>query len=817
MQSDGQNTFSIDIEKELKQSFMSYAMSVIINRALPDVRDGLKPVHRRILYAMHELSLTPDKPYRKSARIVGDVLGKYHPHGDSAVYESMVRMAQPFSMRKMLVDGQGNYGSVDGDAAAAMRYTEARMSKIAMEMVRDIDKETVDFYPNFDETTVQPAVLPAGFPNLLVNGSGGIAVGMATNIPPHNLSETINAAVHLIDNPDCDVYDLMAHLPGPDFPTGGMIMGASGIRQAYATGRGRILVRAKAEIEAMPNNRQRIVVTEIPYQVNKARLVEKIAELVTDKRIEGIADLRDESDRDGMRIVIELKKDVSPMIVLNLLYKHTQMQDTFGVIMLALVDGEPRVLSLKDVLGHYIVHQQDVVTRRTRFDLNKAEERAHILQGLLRALDMIDAVIACIRANRDTGAARTALMEQFAFSEKQAQAILDMRLARLTGLEREKLLEEYGELQALIAHYRLVLENPQMVLDIIREELLIVKEKYGDDPRRTSIEPVEDEIDILDTIQEEDMAVTLTHFGYVKRTASAEYRAQRRGGRGVTGLSTREEDFVEQLFVTTTHTDIMFFTNQGRVFSLPCYRIPEAGRAARGTAIVNLLQLSGEEKVTAVIPLPPSDDDRYLVMATRFGLIKKTALSEFRNMRRGGLIAISLREQDTLLGVVLTQGGSELLMGTRQGMAIRFEEGDIRAMGRTAQGVKSVNLSDNDEVVDLAVIDATCQVLSVTQNGLGKRTPIDEYRVQGRGGKGILAMRLTDKSGLLAGQLLVHEDEDIMLIASDGVIIRMPVSGISSLSRNTQGVILMRPSEGHSVVTVAKLAREAEEVGGGEE
>ncbi len=799
----------IDIETELKKSFIAYSMAVIINRALPDVRDGLKPVHRRILYTMGELSMTPDKPYRKSVRLVGEVLGRYHPHGDTAVYDAMVRMAQPFSLREMLVDGQGNFGSVDGDSAAAMRYTEARLSKIAMEMIADIDKETVDYGPNFDNTTMQPLVLPARFPNLLVNGAGGIAVGMATNIPPHNLGETIDGVVRLIDNPETSALELMECIKGPDFPTGGTIMGLAGIRETYLTGRGRIVTRAKAEIESMPGNRSRIIVNEIPYQVNKARLVEKIAELVHEKKLEGISDLRDESDRDGMRIVIELKRDVSPMVMLNKLYKHTPMQDTFGVIMLTLVNGEPKVLSLKQILTHYLDHQKDVVTRRTRYDLNRAQERAHILEGLLIALDHIDAVIRRIRASRTTQEAREGLMSEFALSEKQAVAILEMRLQRLTGLEREKIMEEYDALKATIAYLMGILADEAKLLAVIRQEILQIKARFAT-PRRTAIEPVENEIDIIDLIQEEDAVVTLTHFGYVKRTPTAEYRAQRRGGRGVAGLSTREEDFVKDMFVTSTHTPIMFFTSRGRVFELTCYELPNSGRAARGTAIVNLLQLDGDEKISAVITMEEGRSEGYLCMATRFGLIKRTPVSEFKNLRKGGLIAISLREGDELMGVVKTDGESELLMGTQQGMAIRFDESDIRAMGRTAMGVRSVRLDEGDEAVGIDIIDGACSVLSVSENGFGKRTAIDEYRQQGRGGKGILAMKVTNKTGPLAGQLLVHEDEDVMLVSSGGVIIRMPVSGIPLLSRNTQGVILMRPGEGNQVVTVARLEKEPE-------
>ena len=803
----------IDIEEELKKSFISYAMAVIVSRALPDVRDGLKPVHRRILYSMVELGVTPDKPYRKSARIVGDCLGKYHPHGDSSVYDAMVRLAQDFSTRYLLVDGQGNFGSVDGDGAAAMRYTEARLTKLAMEMVADIEKETVDFYPNFDETLMQPAVLPSRFPNLLVNGSSGIAVGMATNIPPHNLGEVIDGTIFLIDHPDATNEALMGIIQGPDFPTGGIILGKAGIHEAYATGRGRIVMRARTEIEAMNGNRQRIVATEIPYMVNKARLVEKIAELVHEKRLDGVSDIRDESDRNGMRIVIELKRDVNANVVLSTLYKHTQMQETFGVNMLALVDGAPKILSLKHALGHYIDHQKDVVTRRTRYDLDKAQARAHILEGLLIALDHIDEVIRLIRASRTDSEAKDGLMANFGLSDKQAQAILDMRLRRLTGLEREKIQQEYEDLQALIKHLMEVLADETLLMNIIKEELLEIKRKYAD-PRRTEITALDGEIDMLDLIQEEDMVVTLTHYGYVKRLPKATYRAQRRGGKGVTGATTREEDFVEQLYVTSTHDPLMFFTNRGRVYEKRCYEIPEAGRTARGTAIVNLLQLDGGEKVTAMLPVPEERvSGHYLIMATRKGLIKRTELSEFQNLRRSGLIAIVLREDDDLISVALTDGSREVFLGTERGMAIRFPESDMRPIGRAAMGVKSIELDDGDSVVAMSILEEGAKVLSLTQLGYGKRTEIDEYRVQARGGKGIKAMNLTDKTGLLAGQLLVHEGEDLLLITDDGTIIRTPVCDISVQGRNTQGVRIMRVDEGVKVVCVARAEPEDDEDG----
>ncbi len=801
----------IDIEDELKKSFISYAMAVIVSRALPDVRDGLKPVHRRILYSMVELGVTPDKPYRKSARIVGDCLGKYHPHGDSSVYDAMVRLAQDFSTRYMLVDGQGNFGSVDGDGAAAMRYTEAKLTRLAMEMVSDIEKETVDFYPNFDETLMQPAVMPSRFPNLLVNGSSGIAVGMATNIPPHNLGEVIDAASYMLDHPDCEVPELMQFIKGPDFPTGGIILGTRGIYEAYTTGRGRIITRAKSEIEEMGTNRLRIVVTEIPYMVNKARLVEKIAELVHDKRVDGISDIRDESDRNGMRIVIELKRDVNAGVVLNTLYKHTQLQETFGVNMLALVDGEPKVLSLRQALHHYIAHQIDVITRRTRYDLNKAEARAHILEGLLIALDRIDEVISLIRASRTDQDAKLGLMETFGLTEKQAVAILDMRMRRLTGLERDKIQAEYDELLEKIAYYKDVLANDWMVRDIIKAELAEVRRKYAD-PRRTEITALDGEIDMLDLVQEEDMVVTLTHYGYVKRLPKATYRAQKRGGRGVMGASTREEDFVEQLYVTSTHDPLMFFTNRGRVYQLTCYEIPEAGRTARGTAMVNLLNLDAGEKVKAMLPIPAEKvPGHYLVMATRNGVIKRTELSDFVNMRKTGLIALILREDDDLIGVALTDGSREIFLGTRQGMAIRFPEDDVRSMGRAATGVKSIDLNPGDEVVAMSTLEDGAQVLSLTENGYGKRTEIEEYRVQSRAGKGIKAMNLTDKTGLLAGQLLVNEDEDLLMITDDGTVIRTPVSSISVQGRNTQGVRLMRVGDGARVVCVARAEPEDDE------
>ena len=799
------------LEQEMKTSFISYAMSVIIDRALPDVRDGLKPVHRRILFDMDELGLDPDKPHRKSALTVGDVLGKYHPHGDSSVYGAMVRLAQPFNMRYPLVDPHGNFGSVDGDGAAAMRYTEARLSKLATEMLVDIEKDTVNFVPNFDETRTQPTVLPARFPNLLVNGSGGIAVGMATNIPPHNLGETIDGLIALIDNPDITSDELMQYIPGPDFPTGGIIMGKMGIASAYRTGRGKIVVRARAEIEQYAKDRSRIVVTETPYQVNKARLVENIAQLHRDKKIEGISDLRDESGRNGMRIVIELKKDVNANVVLNLLYKHTQLQDTFGAIMLALVDGEPRVLSLRDMLFYYLEHRKDVVTRRTRYDLEKAKERLHILEGLLIALDNIDEVVELIKKSPNAKEAKDRLMERFGLSERQSQAILDMRLQRLTGLERDKIVEEDRQLKERVAYLESILADEHKLLGIIRDEALDIKARYAD-PRRTEITQMIDDIDLDDIIQVEDMAVTMTHFGYIKRISPDTYRAQHRGGRGVKGQATREEDFVESLFVTCTHAPILFFTNMGRVYKIKCYAIPEAGRAAKGIPIVNLLQLQGGEKVTATIPLPwHLEEECYLVMATRDGVIKKTPMSEFDNIRKGGLIALNLREGDELMSVELSNGGDEFIIATKKGKAVRFDERDVRAMGRTATGVRAITLEGGDTAVDMVKVVPDATVLTVTEKGMGKRTEAEQYPMHRRGGKGVLAMMLTDKTGDLTCLKMVKGDEDLMLIRDDGTIMRMPVSQVNVIGRNTQGVRLMRVDEGTKVVSIAVAPHSEEE------
>ena len=800
----------VNLEQEMKKSFISYAMAVIIDRALPDVRDGLKPVHRRILFDMNELGMTPDKPYRKSARVVGDVLGKYHPHGDSSVYDAMVRLAQPFNIRYPLVEGQGNYGSVDGDGAAAMRYTEARMQKLTMYMLEGIDKDTVDFYPNFDETLTQPAVLPARFPNLLVNGSSGIAVGMATNIPPHNLREVIDGVICMLDNPDCSVEDLMQHIKGPDFPTGGIILGRAGIREAYYTGHGRITVRAKTEVEDMGGGRSRIIVREIPYQVNKAMLVKKIADLVHDKTIDGISDIRDESnDRDGMRVVIELKRDAYPQVVLNLLYKHTSMQENFNANMLALVDGTPRVLNLRELIYYYVQHQKDVVTRRTRFELDKAQARAHILEGLIKALDYIDEIVELIKRSPDPATAKTGLMERFGFSDRQAQAILDMRLARLTGLERDRLQAEYEELERTIARLTAILADEQLLIGVIRTEISEIRDKFSD-PRRTELSIVEGEIDVEDLIAQEDMVVTLTRHGYVKRVSASTYRQQRRGGRGVSGMTTKEEDYAVQVCVVNTHQEIMFFTNRGRCFSLKCFQIPEAGRAARGTAIVNLLQIAGEEKVSTMLPMPRDSEDRdyNLVFGTRMAMVKKTPLADYVNLSKRGLIAINLREGDELIGVRLSTGEDELIMGSRKGMAIRFSERHVRAMGRNATGVRAMKLREGDEIIDMAILEPGAQILAITSGGYGKRTDPEEYREQGRNGYGVRAMNLTDKTGEMAAILPVLPEEDILLITDDGTIIRSAVDDIRLCGRFTQGVRLMRLQGDARIIGVARADRE---------
>ncbi len=799
----------IEIAEEMKKSYIDYSMSVIVGRALPDVRDGLKPVHRRILYSMSELNLTPDKPYRKSARIVGDVLGKYHPHGDSAVYLAMVRMAQDFSTRGLLVDGHGNFGSVDGDSPAAMRYTEARMSKLALELLRDIDKETVDFVPNFDESLKEPAVLPSRYPNLLVNGSNGIAVGMATSIPPHNLGEVIDATVHLIDNEECSVDDLMKFVKGPDFPTSAIIMGKENIAEAYRTGRGKVKVRARAVIEELPKGKQQIVVTEIPYQVNKAKLVERIAELVKDKKVEGISDLRDESNRNGMRIVIELKRDVNANIVLNNLYKHSQMEETFSVIMLALVNGQPKVLNLKQILYHYVQHQKDVVTRRTKFELNKAEARAHILEGLRIALDNIDAVISLIRGSKTTQEAKSGLMEKFGLTDIQAQAILDMRLQRLTGLERDKIEAEYEELIKKINRLKEILANERLLLNVIKEEMLIIKENYADE-RRTEIRHAEGEIDMRDLIEDEEIAITLTHFGYIKRLPADTYKSQKRGGRGISALTTREEDFVKHLVSTTTHSKLLFFTNKGRVFRLNAYEIPEGKRQAKGTAIVNLLQLGPNEKIATLLAIDEKDDNKYLLLATKNGIVKKTDREEFKNINKAGLIAIGLREDDELIGVKVTDGNKDVLLVTKEGMSIRFDENDIRPMGRSAMGVKGITLSNDDKVVSMSLCEEGTDVLVVSENGFGKRTDINEYRTQIRAGKGIKTYNIAEKTGKLVGAEMVNEDDEMMIINSDGVLIRLRVNEISLFGRVTSGVKLMKTDDEVNVVSISKIKMEEE-------
>ncbi len=804
-----QKLIPVDIESEMKKSFIDYAMSVIVDRALPDVRDGLKPVHRRILYAMSLLGFTPDKAHRKCATTVGEVLGKFHPHGDAAVYESMVRMAQDFSLRYMLVDGHGNFGSVDGDSPAAMRYTEARLAKISNEMLRDINKDTVDFKPNFDDHEIEPMVLPSRFPNLLVNGSSGIAVGMATNIPPQNLTEVINGIVQTIDNPDISLEELMKFIKAPDFPTGGTIIGTRGIWDAYSTGRGRIVVRAVTDIEQMSSNKQRIVVTELPYQVNKARLVEKIALLVKEKRIEGISDLRDESDRTGMRIVIELKKDANANVILNQLYKNTQLQDAFNVNMVALVQSEdkkfePKIVNLQQTIRYYINHQSDIIRRRTNFELDKAKARAHILEGLKIALDNLDDVINIIRNSKNESIAKENLMERFSLSEKQAQAIVDMRLGRLTGLEREKLENEYQELLKKIAYYSEVLANEHLVLGIVKDELLEIKNKFGDE-RRTRIEIDESEIDIEDLIDEQDIVVTLTHYGYIKRLPADTYKSQRRGGKGITGLSTREDDFVENIYITSTHDNLLFFTNKGKVYELKAYQIPEAGRQARGTAIVNLLQLDGDEKVSAVIPIKEFEEGMYLMMGTKNGFVKKTALKYYSNIRKGGLAAVTLRDGDELIEVRLTDGTQDIMLITKEGMSIRFSEKDCRPMGRVSQGVIGIRLDENDEVISMLQFMDDTTVLVVTANGFGKRTDLEEYKVQSRGGKGVRTYKVTEKTGELVGAKLVLDDDDIMLISNDGTIIRMKVDEISILSRVTQGVTLMRTNSETSVVSIARI------------
>lgn len=803
---DRDKIIDIDIEKEMKKSYLDYAMSVIVSRALPDVRDGLKPVHRRIIYSMDELNMGPDKQYRKSARLVGDVLGKYHPHGDSSVYDAMVRLAQDFNTRYLLVDGHGNFGSVDGDSAAAMRYTEAKMTKLTMEMLRDLNKETVDYTLNFDETLKEPTVLPSRFPNLLVNGSSGIAVGMATNIPPHNLGEIIDGVIMILDDKDTSIDDLMEVIKGPDFPTGAHIMGKEGIKDAYRTGRGKVYLRAVAEIEETNRGRHRILVTELPYQVNKARLIEKIAELVRDKRLEGISDIRDESDREGMRLIIEIKRDANPNVVLNNLYKLTQFHITFGVIMLALVDKEPRILNLKEMLVHYINHQREIITRRTEFDLNKAEDRAHILEGLKIALDNIDEIIKLIRASSGDKEAKEGLINNFSLTEKQAQAILDMRLRRLTGLEREKIEEEYDNLIKLIGELKEILSNDSLLDNIIREEILEIKDKYND-PRRTRIMPSADEIIMEDMIEEEDVVITLTHFGYIKRMPEDTYKTQKRGGRGIVALTTREDDFVENLYITSTHDTILFFTNKGKVFSLKAYEIPEASRQARGTAIINLLNLTGDEKVSAIIPIEKANKDDSLVLLTKEGTIKRVDLSQFDNIRKNGIIAIGLKDEDELISVKKTDEEGQVIVVTKRGMSIRFKASDVREMGRAAMGVRAISLKDQDEVVAMELIEDDKKLLVISEFGFGKRTNLDEYTLQNRGGKGLITYNIKPKTGHIVTAKVVDETDEIMMITMNGTIIRIKAADISEMGRSTQGVTLMNTKD-DKVVAVAKYREE---------
>ncbi|MFO7263739.1 MAG: DNA gyrase subunit A [Bacillaceae bacterium G1] len=802
-----ERVLEIDIAKEMRESFLDYAMSVIVSRALPDVRDGLKPVQRRILYAMNELGMTPDKPYKKSAWVVGQVIARYHPHGDAAVYDAMVRMAQDFAARYPLVDGHGNFGSIDGDGAAAMRYTEARLAKIATELLRDIHKETIDFGPNYDNSTKEPLVLPSRFPNLLVNGASGIAVGMATNIPPHNLGEVIDAILMLIDDPDVTVADLMKAIKGPDFPGGAIIMGREGIRQAYETGRGTITIRAKAHIEDAGGGKQRIVVKELPYQVNKANLVEKIAELARNRKIDGITDLRDESDRTGMRIVIELRRDVNARVLLNNLYKMTAMQTTFGIINLALVNGEPKVLNLKETLVHYLDHQRQVIRRRTEYDLRKAEARAHILEGLRKALDHIDAIIDLIRASQDAEEARNNLMARFQFSEEQAQAIVEMRLRSLTGLEREKIDAEYEELQQKIAEWREILADEQKILGVIREELLEIKEKYGD-PRRTKIQRAEGELAEEDLIPDEEVVITITHQGYIKRLPINTYKSQKRGGRGVLAMGTKENDFVEHLFVTSSHANLLFFTNKGKVYQLKAYEVPELSRTARGMPIINLIQIAPRETVSAVIPIRDFTEDGYLVFATKEGIVKRTELAAFENIRKGGLFAIQLREEDELIGVRLTDGQRDVILGTRKGMSIRFSETDVRPMGRAATGVKGITLEDGDAVIDMDIVDEAANVLVVTDRGYGKQSPMDEYRPQTRGGKGLKTLHVTERNGHVVALKVVKPEDDVMIITKHGIMIRLNVSEVPVFGRITQGVklIQVREEDDDHVSTVARIS-----------
>ncbi len=805
----------VDLKKTMEDSYIDYAMSVIASRALPDVRDGLKPVQRRILYSMIELNNGPDKPHRKSARIVGDTMGKYHPHGDSSIYGALVNMAQEWSTRYPLVDGHGNFGSVDGDGAAAMRYTEARLSKISMELTADINKDTVDFMPNFDETEKEPTVLPARFPNLLVNGTSGIAVGMATNIPPHNLKEIIDAVVKIIDNQiedkeETTIEEILQIVKGPDFPTGGTILGTRGIEEAYRTGRGKIRVRAVTNIETMANGKSRIIVTELPYMVNKARLIEKIAEMVRDKKIDGITDLSDQSSREGMRVVIELRKDVNANVLLNQLYKHTQLQDTFGVIMLALVNNVPRVMNLLDMLNHYLKHQEDVVTRRTKYELNKAEERAHILKGLLIALDHIDEVISIIRGSQTVQIAKAELINRFDLSDAQAQAIVDMRLRALTGLEREKLEAEYNELVKQIEHLKAILADRKLLLGVIKEEILAIKEKYGDE-RRTSIGFDEYDISMEDLIPREDVVITMTKLGYIKRMSEDTFKAQNRGGKGIKGMQTLEEDYVEDLLMCNTHHYIMFFTNTGRVYRLKGYEIPESSRTSRGTAIINLLQLMPGEKITAVIPVEYYSEKAFLMMSTKKGLIKKTPLKEYANVRKVGLAAITLREDDELIEVKFTNGHQEVILATKYGQCIRFKEQDVRCTGRTSMGVRGINLADRDEVIGMQLASQGTDLLIVSEKGMGKRTLMDEFTAQNRGGKGVKCYKITEKTGNVVGIKGVNEQDEIMIINTEGIIIRMLCSGISVLGRVTSGVKLINLKEGDTVASIAKVRDEEKE------
>ncbi|MCK4994882.1 MAG: DNA gyrase subunit A [Candidatus Omnitrophica bacterium] len=814
MYAQNEKIVTVPIEDEMKKSYIDYAMSVIVGRALPDIRDGLKPVHRRILYAMKELNLENNKPYKKSARIVGEVLGKYHPHGDSAVYDAMVRMVQEFSLRYPLVDGQGNFGSVDGDSAAAMRYTEARMASITREMLADIDKETVDFAPNFDESLQEPTLLPAAAPNLLINGSSGIAVGMATNIPPHNLTEVIDGVIALIENPDVTTKELMKKITGPDFPTGGIICGREGIKKAYETGRSPIKVRAKANIEQQKNNRESIVITEIPYQVNKTNVINNIVKLVQEKRVEGISDVRDESDKDGMRFIVELKRDANAQVVLNLLYKHTQLETTFGIIFLSLVNNQPRILPLKQILHYFIEHRKVIIIRRTKFDLRKAQERAHILEGFKICLDNLDEVIKTIRQSKNTREARIALMEKFGFTEIQAQAILEMQLQRLTALEREKIESEYLELIKKISMLKAILADPKKVLAIIKEELLALQKKYGDE-RRTQIIARIDDFEIEDLIAEEDMVITLSHAGYVKRLPVSTYRKQKRGGKGVSGVGMREEDFVERLFIASTHDYLLVFTDRGKVYWLKVYEIPQAGRLAKGKAIVNMLQFESNENIAALIQVKDFEEGKFLIMCTADGQIKKTDLMAYSNPRKGGINAITIRDKDKLIACQLTDGDHEIFLATYEGKAIRFPETNVREMGRTASGVRGISLAKKDKVIGMELVDKDATLLTVTENGFGKRTKVDEYRPQSRGGKGNINIKTTEANGMVVGLNTVVDKDELMLITSSGMIVRCPMKTVRTTGRSTQGVRLMRLTGEDKVVAVARVAAKEEEDGEG--